>query len=225
MDVVDRLALTAVVAKPKLATLVLNVWGLAVKANVAAARAACERRGLDLIAAWGKLNPIYRPHLSSADQIRDLVNNGLYERILRREDVVGDDAPATGQRLQAVHAERLRDVEDTEERERGDERQRRVRHEHERERLADGLVDDDRVGIVPEHVLRLARGPYREPCRGHLHADGPDGMTPMHSLPPYAEMLGVDDYIRKPFAMDRLLEAVEKALGEPETEEAPEEGQ
>lgn len=29
----------------------------------------------------------------------------------------------------------------------------------------------------------------------------------------YAEMLGVDDYIRKPFPMDRLLEAVKKVLG------------
>ena len=29
----------------------------------------------------------------------------------------------------------------------------------------------------------------------------------------YAEMLGVDDYIRKPFAMDRLIESVEKLLG------------
>ncbi len=29
----------------------------------------------------------------------------------------------------------------------------------------------------------------------------------------YAEMLGVDDYIRKPFAMDRLLDSVEKLLG------------
>jgi DNA-binding response OmpR family regulator len=29
----------------------------------------------------------------------------------------------------------------------------------------------------------------------------------------YAEMLGVDDYIRKPFAMDRLMEAVERLLG------------
>lgn len=28
----------------------------------------------------------------------------------------------------------------------------------------------------------------------------------------YAEMLGVDDYIRKPFAMDRLLDAVAKLL-------------
>ncbi|MFO0900133.1 MAG: response regulator transcription factor [Pirellulales bacterium] len=28
----------------------------------------------------------------------------------------------------------------------------------------------------------------------------------------YAEMLGVDDYIRKPFAMDRLLDAVGKLL-------------
>lgn len=28
----------------------------------------------------------------------------------------------------------------------------------------------------------------------------------------YAEMLGVDDYLRKPFAMDVLLEAIEKAL-------------
>jgi DNA-binding response OmpR family regulator len=30
----------------------------------------------------------------------------------------------------------------------------------------------------------------------------------------YAEMLGVDDYIRKPFAMDRLIESVQKLLGD-----------
>jgi DNA-binding response OmpR family regulator len=29
----------------------------------------------------------------------------------------------------------------------------------------------------------------------------------------YAEMLGVDDYIRKPFAMDRLMETVDRLLG------------
>jgi len=29
----------------------------------------------------------------------------------------------------------------------------------------------------------------------------------------YAEMLGVDDYLRKPFAMDVMLEAVERVLG------------
>jgi DNA-binding response OmpR family regulator len=28
----------------------------------------------------------------------------------------------------------------------------------------------------------------------------------------YAEMLGVDDYLRKPFAMDKLLESVERLL-------------
>ena len=28
----------------------------------------------------------------------------------------------------------------------------------------------------------------------------------------YAEMLGVDDYLRKPFAMDRLIESVDKLL-------------
>ncbi|MCS6849779.1 MAG: response regulator [Gemmataceae bacterium] len=33
----------------------------------------------------------------------------------------------------------------------------------------------------------------------------------------YAEYLGVVDYIRKPFAMERLLESVQKALGQPAT--------
>ncbi len=32
----------------------------------------------------------------------------------------------------------------------------------------------------------------------------------------YAEMLGVDDYLRKPFAMDKLLESVEKLFRLPE---------
>ncbi|MGZ0170713.1 MAG: response regulator transcription factor [Planctomycetales bacterium] len=31
----------------------------------------------------------------------------------------------------------------------------------------------------------------------------------------YAEMLGVDDYLRKPFAMDVLLDSIERILGKP----------
>ncbi|HLA85712.1 MAG TPA: response regulator [Thermoguttaceae bacterium] len=38
----------------------------------------------------------------------------------------------------------------------------------------------------------------------------------------YAEMLGVDDYIRKPFAMDRLLDSVGRLLGQPPEKPAPE---
>ncbi len=32
----------------------------------------------------------------------------------------------------------------------------------------------------------------------------------------YAEMLGVDDYLRKPFAMDVMLEAIERVIGSPD---------
>ena len=39
----------------------------------------------------------------------------------------------------------------------------------------------------------------------------------------YAEYLGVVDYIRKPFAMERLLEAVAKGLGGKTEEEKPQE--
>lgn len=35
----------------------------------------------------------------------------------------------------------------------------------------------------------------------------------------YAEMLGVDDYLRKPFAMEVLLEAVERSIGSAESPE------
>ncbi len=37
----------------------------------------------------------------------------------------------------------------------------------------------------------------------------------------YAEWLGVIDYIRKPFAMERLLEAVQRGLAQPTPEEPP----
>ena len=41
----------------------------------------------------------------------------------------------------------------------------------------------------------------------------------------YAEYLGVVDYIRKPFAMERLLEAVNKALAAPPVPKAAAEGE
>ncbi len=39
----------------------------------------------ELFDAWRHLNPLYRPRIDSADQVRDLVRNGLYERELRRD--------------------------------------------------------------------------------------------------------------------------------------------
>jgi PPIC-type PPIASE domain len=39
----------------------------------------------DLLDAWRKLDPIYRPRIETGAQIRDLGRNGLYGRILRRE--------------------------------------------------------------------------------------------------------------------------------------------
>ncbi len=38
----------------------------------------------------------------------------------------------------------------------------------------------------------------------------------------YAEMLGVDDYMRKPFAIDRLLDSVQRWLNEPFPSAEPE---
>lgn len=40
----------------------------------------------------------------------------------------------------------------------------------------------------------------------------------------YAEMLGVSDYLRKPFAMDVMLEAVQRALGAPPPADTTERG-
>jgi parvulin-like peptidyl-prolyl cis-trans isomerase-like protein len=40
-------------------------------------------RVLDLLEAWKKLNPLFRPRVESLEQVRDLVKNGLFERVLR----------------------------------------------------------------------------------------------------------------------------------------------
>jgi hypothetical protein len=42
-------------------------------------------RAGDLLASWRRLNPLYRPRVTSAAEVRELVMNGLFERLLRRE--------------------------------------------------------------------------------------------------------------------------------------------
>src|SRR5262245_1878090 len=38
-----------------------------------------------MLDAWKKLDPLYRPRVETPDQLRDLVGNGLFERALRRD--------------------------------------------------------------------------------------------------------------------------------------------
>lgn len=44
-----------------------------------------EYRVADLLRAWKDLNPLFRPRVETAEQIRDLARNGLFERMLREE--------------------------------------------------------------------------------------------------------------------------------------------
>lgn len=53
--------------------------------RVVAHSSAGEYRVCDLLASWRRLNPLYRPRITSADEVRELVKNGLFERLLRRE--------------------------------------------------------------------------------------------------------------------------------------------
>jgi hypothetical protein len=41
-------------------------------------------RVADVLSAWRKLNPLVRPRVETVEQARDLVKNGLFERVLRR---------------------------------------------------------------------------------------------------------------------------------------------
>lgn len=41
----------------------------------------------DMLEAWGRLNPIYRPRVKTAADVADLARNGVYERELRRRAV------------------------------------------------------------------------------------------------------------------------------------------
>lgn len=53
--------------------------------RVVAHSATDDYRASDLLASWRRLNPVYRPRIASAAEVRELVMNGLFERLLRRE--------------------------------------------------------------------------------------------------------------------------------------------
>ena len=38
----------------------------------------------DLLADWKRLNPLYRPRITTSDHVKDLIHNAYYERLLRR---------------------------------------------------------------------------------------------------------------------------------------------
>jgi hypothetical protein len=40
---------------------------------------------VEMLDAWKKLNPLFRPRIETSEQVRDLVKNGLFERALRRD--------------------------------------------------------------------------------------------------------------------------------------------
>jgi len=46
-------------------------------------------RVTQLLDAWAKLNPMFRPRVETPDQVHDLVKNALFERLLRRDAVQG----------------------------------------------------------------------------------------------------------------------------------------
>ena len=53
--------------------------------RVVAHSTAGDFRACDLLASWRRLNPVYRPRVTSAAEVRELVMNGLFERLLRQE--------------------------------------------------------------------------------------------------------------------------------------------
>jgi hypothetical protein len=54
-------------------------------ARVVAWSSAGTYRVGELRDAWQKLNPIFRPRIENAEDVHDLVENGLFERLLRRD--------------------------------------------------------------------------------------------------------------------------------------------
>jgi hypothetical protein len=130
-DALPRLSADSSVAAQLRMMAVLPAVDPADTGRAVARSAAGEYRVADLLGAWARLNPIYRPRVATADDVRDLVTNGLFERLLRHDAAARGlaDSPAVAARLAA-----------------------------ERERIAvSHLVDREAYGRVPTDSLTLLR--------------------------------------------------------------------
>lgn len=73
--------------------------------RVLARSAAGEYRVSELLQGYRRLSPIYRPRIKDADDVREMVENGLYERTVRRD--AADPALARRPEVAAVLADRV----------------------------------------------------------------------------------------------------------------------
>lgn len=70
-----------------------------------------DYRGAQLLTAWAKLNPIQRPRIETEDHVRQLIENGLFERLLR--DRAANQGIERSPSILAVLAERRELIECT----------------------------------------------------------------------------------------------------------------
>jgi DNA-binding response OmpR family regulator len=82
------------------------------------------------------------------------------------------------------------------------------------------IIDNDRPALVITDMMMPKMGGF--PVLEHIRNQATPPRVIMITAneggrhKAYAEMLGVDEYLRKPFAMDVLLEAVERIIGSAE---------
>src|SRR3984957_17210213 len=87
------------------------------------------------------------------------------------------------------------------------------------------IIDNDHPALVITDMMMPKMGGF--PVLEHIRSHPTPARVIMITAneggrhKAYAEMLGVDEYLRKPFAMDVLLEAVERTIGTGEEGSAP----